>query len=134
MTGTDEDASVTFINATFQKTSRPVKRYPAPDFGIWLIEQIYNENKVMAEKTGVLKNRLLCSSCGTELNHNDQLLRKIEYELKYNDFDPFTMQIAIPSIVCPQCSKICGVDLNGSLSYHLNEAIIRAFKSEKIKP
>jgi hypothetical protein len=60
--------------------------------------------------------------------------KQIEYELAYKDFDPFVIQITIPSIPCPQCSRICGIDSDGSLNNHLSEAIIAAFRSENIKP
>jgi hypothetical protein len=111
-----------------------MKRYPDPDFGAWLIEEIYNKKKIFAERRGLFKKRLLCSSCSTELSRDSQVPKQIEYELKYKNFTPFTVRISIPSVECPQCKKICGVDATGALGYHLNEAIIHAFKSENIKP
>jgi hypothetical protein len=134
MKGTEGDASITFVNATFQKVNESKKRYPDLDFGAWLIEQIYNEKKMMAERRGAFQKKLFCSSCGAELSPELREPKQIEYELAYKDFDPFVVQITIPSITCPQCSRICGVDLDGSLNNHLSEAIIAAFKSENIKP
>ena len=134
MTGADGDALVTFINATFQKVNESVKRYPDPDFGGWLFEQIYYKKRILAERRGVIRKKLFCFSCGAELNPDFQAPKRIEYELKYKNFDSFVVQITIPSVICPQCNKISGVDLDGSLNNHLNEAIIAAFKSENIKP
>lgn len=134
MTGTDGDASVTFLNATFQKVNESKKRFPDPDFGAWLIEQIYSEKKMMAERRGAFKKKLYCPSCDGELSPEIREPKQIEYELQYHDFDPFKMQITIPSVVCPQCGKVCGMDLDGSLSNYLGDAIIAAFKSVNIKP
>jgi hypothetical protein len=134
MTGSDGDTSVTFLNATFRKINESKKRYPDPDFGAWLIEQIYHVKKIMAERRGIFRKKSFCSSCGTELNAELRLLMQIDYELKYKDFDPFSLHITIPSVACPQCNKLSGIDLDGSLVYHLNEALIAAFKSENIKP
>jgi len=134
MTGTDGAASVEFINVTFQEKNDFTKRYPDPDFGAWLIEEIYNLRKIFAVKRGFFRKRFLCPSCSTELSSDSQVRMQIVFELKYKNFTPFTMRITIPSIECPRCKKICGIDAIGSLGYHLNEAIIHAFKSENIKP
>ena len=134
MTGVDGDATVIFINATFQKVNETKKRYPDSDFGFWLIEEIYKNKKILADRQGTFKKKLFCSSCGTELNSDFRGPKQIEYELKYIDFDPFIMQVIIPSVECPQCKQICGIDLDGSLNNQLNEAIIAAFNSESIKP
>jgi heme/copper-type cytochrome/quinol oxidase subunit 4 len=134
LTGSDGDASVAFHNATFQKVNESGKRFPDPDFGAWLIKQIYQTNKILAESTGVLKRKFFCPSCGTELSPEGREQEQKEFELRYKDFAPFIMQITIPSVMCPQCSRICGIDLDGSLNYHLNEAILHAFGSENILP
>ena len=134
MTGTYGDTTVTFINATFQKVNETKKRYPDPDFGFWLIEEIYKNKKILADRQGTFKKKLFCSSCGAELNSDLREPKRIEYELKYMDFDPFIIQVKIPSVECPLCRRICGIDLDGSLNNQLNEAIIAAFNSENIKP
>ena len=134
MAGTDGDIAVEFINATFLVGNGQIKRYPDPDFGAWLMEEIYNKRKIFAEKRGFLKKKLLCSSCSTELDSFSRLPKQIEYEFKYKDLTPFIMRITIPSVECPHCKKMCGVDIDGSPGYHLNEAIIHAFESENIKP
>jgi hypothetical protein len=132
--GTDGDAAVAFINATFREVNDLKKRYPDPDFGAWLMNEIYFKNKILTERRGFFKKRLLCPACNTELSIQSQASKQMEYELKYKNFTPFIIQITIPSVECSQCKKICGIDPDGSLSYHLNEAIIHAFKSENIKP
>ena len=134
MVGTDEDASVTFINTTFLKVNQTDNRYPDLDFGAWIIEQIYEKKKILATSRGIFKKILFCSSCHTKLDSELQALKQIECELKYKDFDPFFIHITIPSVICPQCNKICGIDLDGSLIDHINEATIAAFKSKNISP
>ena len=42
ITGTVGDVSMVFVNATFQKVNESKKRFPDPDFGAWLVEQIYH--------------------------------------------------------------------------------------------
>ncbi len=134
ITGTDGNATVTFIDVTFQKVNDTFNRYPDPEFGAWLIEQIFAKKKILAEKWGFFEKKLFCSSCRTELNPELQTPKRIDCELKYKDFDPFIAYITIPSVICPQCNRICGIDLDGSLSDHINEAIIAAFKSKNINP
>lgn len=131
--GADDNVLVEFINATFQQKNTVTKKYPDPDFGAWLIEEIYNQRKIFAEKRGFKKKILLCPFCNTELNNDSPIPRMIENDFKYKDFSPFAMRITLPAIECPRCKKVCVADSSGLLSYHLNEAIIRAFKSENIK-
>ncbi len=134
MTGKHGEASVVLMNVTFVLENDLTKRYCDPDFGAWLLEEIYNRKRLFAVKKGFFKKSWWCPSCRTEICADTQAPHRIEYELKYKDFAPFSIQITIPSVECPECKKICGVDQNGSLGYHLNEAIIQAFKSENIKP
>ncbi len=134
MIGMANGVSVSFVNATFQNVNESINRYPDPDFGAWLFNEMYSKKRILAERRGVFKKRLFCPSCGTELNPLLQEPMQIEHELKYKNFDPFVIQIIMPSVICPQCNKITGVDLDGSLNNHLNEAIIAAFESENIKP
>lgn len=98
------------------------------------MDQIYNKKQILAKIKGLFKKRLLCSSCQTELDINPQEQRQIELDLQYKEFSPFKILITISSVICPQCNKICGVDLDGNKSYRLNEAVIAAFESENITP
>jgi hypothetical protein len=134
MAGTDDDTAIVFINATFQIKDDLVKRYPHPEFGPWLIEQIYDVQKILAEKKGLFKKKYICPSCATELNPDSRRPIESNYELAFLDFAPFTVKITIPAVECPQCKKICGIDLKDSLGCHLNDAIIHAFDSQNIKP
>lgn len=134
MSGTHGYASASFINATFQEVSDSKKRYPDPDFGAWLIEQIYRVKRTLAERRGIFRKKFFCSSCETELNPDFRSPKQIEHKLQYKDLEPFGLQITIPSVTCPQCNQICGIDLDGSLNSDINEAIIAAFKSENINP
>jgi len=133
MRGTDGDASVVFVNTTFQVVNETEKRYPDPDFGAWLIDEIYNKKKIFAERKGLFKKRFFCAACGTEINLEKLSPKQIEYEIKYKHFNSFRLQISIPSVICPRCTRICGIDLDGSLTFHLNESILHAFKSNSIK-
>jgi len=134
MTGTDGDASVRFVNTTFQERDDSAKYFADPDFGAWLLEKIYNENRLLANKKGLFKKKWCCSSCNTELNINSIKLQQIENELQYKNLPVFIIQITIPAIECSNCKKVCGIDIKGSLQYHLNEAIMHAFSSQNIKP
>lgn len=134
MTGADGDASVAFINATFQRVNESIKRYPDPDFGAWLTEQIFYKKKIFSDMQGVFRKKFSCPSCGTELDPAFKKFRQIEYQLRYKDFAPFVLQVTIPSVICRQCNRVSGIDIDGSLNNHLSEAIIIAFKTENIKP
>ena len=135
MTGTADDATVTFINATFQVKNKSEKRYPAPDFGSWLVEQISDVNKLLAESYRLFfKKKFYCPSCSTELNPNLRKPVETVYELKFHDFDPFTLKITCPSVECPKCRKTCGISTKGPPGSKVYEAILNAFAAENIKP
>jgi hypothetical protein len=133
MAGTDGDILFAFINATFQAKTGSVKGYPGPDYGEWLIEEIYR-HLLLAEKQGLFKKRWLCPSCHADLGSVSPALKQVEYEFKYKNFPAFLVRMTVPFVECPQCMDSCGIDLQGSLSFHLQEAILRAFESENIKP
>ena len=135
MTGTAGGATATFINATFQVKNKSEKRYPAPDFGSWLVEQISDVHKLLAESCRIFfKQKFYCPSCSTELDPNLRKPVETVYELKFHDFDPFTLKITFPSVECPECKKICGIDIKGPSGSTVYEAILNAFAAENIKP
>jgi hypothetical protein len=134
MSGVESLSAITFIDATFSTKDGDVKNYPAPIFGEWLITQIYEIIKRFAIKKGLFRKKFLCSGCLEELNV--EIVRPIEteHQLQLDKFPPFRIRINLPSVECPHCRKICGIDLDGSASFNLNEAIMHAFESENIRP
>jgi|GEM_PF-3304194 hypothetical protein len=137
MTGTYKDATVTILNSTFQVKNESAKSYPAPDFGSWLVEQIYDVNKFLADARGFyvfFKKKFYCPSCSTQLDPGLRKPVETVYELKFRGFDPFTIKIVFPSVGCPKCGKVCGIDMNGSPGYDVSAAILQAFETEHIKP
>jgi hypothetical protein len=80
MTGTYADASIVFMNAIFLLENESKKRYPDPNFGPWLIEEIYDNKKLLALKKGVFNKKLFSPECNTELNLGFQSLKQIEFE------------------------------------------------------
>jgi hypothetical protein len=134
MTGTDGEVSVTLSNATFQEKNDSTKTYAHPEFGPWLIEQIYREQKILAVKKGLFKKIYVCPNCSSELNPDLRKSMEISFDLKHLDFSQFNVKITIPSVECPQCKKVCGIDIKGSLDNHLAEALIHAFQSKNIVP
>ncbi len=94
MTGMYGDASVRFVNATFQEMEDSAKYYADSDFGAWLLEKIYNEMRLFAGKKGIFNKKWCCSSCSTELNIDSIKLQPIEYELQYKNLSVFTNTFA----------------------------------------
>ena len=134
MVGTDGEVSVALVNATFLEKDNFVRTYPDPEFGAWLIEQIHTEQKIFATKKGIFKKVYICPKCSSELNPD--LLKPAEnsFDLKYLDFAPFSVKITAPSVKCPQCNDVCGIDIKGSIDNHLAEALIHAFESQNVVP
>jgi len=135
MTGRRDDATITILNATFLVKNGLAKRYPAPDFGIWLIEQIFHVNKFLAEAGGFFfKKKFHCPVCSTELDPDLRKPVETVYELKFRDFDPFTIKIMFPVVACPKCGKGCGIEMKGPPGNQVDGAILQAFETEHIKP
>jgi phage FluMu protein Com len=137
MTGAAGEASVTITNATFQITSSSIKRYPEKDFGIWLVEQISEIRKYLAKTSGfygIIKKKYYCPSCSTKLDPNLRAPMETTFNLKYRDFTPFTLKITFPSIECPKCKKVSGIDIKDPPGSMVYKAILNAFSTENIKP
>ena len=127
------DSSITLINATFYTTDGSVKECPDPDFSDWIIATIYNEIKVFAIMEGLRNPKYLCPACSQELNPDGRHPIPVDYLVQYKQFPPFTIQISVPSVECPSCHKICGIDPDTKTETNLTEAVARAFLSANIK-
>jgi uncharacterized protein YlaI len=103
-------------------------------FGEWLITEIFENKKIIAKKKGRSRPEYLCPACNQKLDIEKRRPIQTEYELKFEEFEPFTIRTNIPSVECPKCNKICGIDLDGWVNDNLVDAIIDAFASENIKP
>lgn len=68
MTGSDGEATISFLNTAFLVKNDLEKQYPDPVFGEWLITEIYEKQKILAVKKGLIKKKFLCPRCKTELN------------------------------------------------------------------
>ena len=134
MSGIDDEVSISLINATFQEKDDFVRKYPHPEFGPWLVEQISKRDKIFAIKKGLFKKVYVCPSCSSELNPDSRKPVEKVFELKYLDFSPFTVKLTVPSVECPQCKTICEIEIKNSLDYHIAEALIRSFETQNIKP
>ncbi|HPP64482.1 MAG TPA: hypothetical protein PKV01_14715 [Anaerolineales bacterium] len=58
ISGTEEDVEASLINATFQVKDATTYKFPHPEFGAWLIEEIYAKQKINAKKEGLFKQYL----------------------------------------------------------------------------
>jgi hypothetical protein len=133
VTGTDGEISVSLLNATFEDLDGAIRKFPEPEFGPWLIEQMYQGQRILATKKGILKKSYVCPDCSSELDPDTVKPAETSFELQYLDFAPFRMKISFPGVVCPQCQKLCGIDRKGSFDYHLAEALLHAFRSKNIR-
>lgn len=134
MEGKDGNISVVFCGAPFRLEKDGTKRYIDPNFGAWLLEEIYRKNNLFCIKKGLFHKEWFCPSCQTKLNSNNTIQNQVEYKLEYKEYPSFTIQITLPSVICPECKKINAIDINGTLEYRVNEVIIQAFKSKNILP
>jgi len=86
------------------------KDHKAPvhqDFMLWLIQQMRErEGEIAAGKEeGMLFKKHLCGACGKALAGKPERRQTFPYELKYEDFAPFTIQIDMPLYKCTACGK-----------------------------
>lgn len=132
--GVQGDFAVTFIDATFSTPDNVRRTYPGADFVDWLLSEIYDNLQRFAIKKGLLSKKYYCPVCGDEINPDRYDFLQTEHRLRYKELSPFTIRIIVPSVRCPHCQKISGVDLDGKANYHLKEAILQAFKNERITP
>lgn len=134
MAGKQGNILVGFLGTPFRFEDGKTTRYIDSNFGAWLIEEINNRRNLFCTRKGLLHKEFFCPSCQTRLNIKPTMQNQIEYNLEYKEYPSFKLQITLPSVICPECKKIIGIDIDGSLSYQLNEAIIQAFRSTNILP
>ncbi len=134
ISGTEEDVEVAVINATFQILDATTYKFPPSDFGAWLINEIFEKQKIMAKTEGLFKKKYVCSSCRSELNPDAQNRGVFVFELKFKELDPFQMRINIPAVECGNCHKRNVVDTKGVYGFRIPEALIHAFQSRNINP
>jgi hypothetical protein len=134
ISGIEEDVEVTLLNATFRIKDTTTYKFPGPEFGAWLISEIFDKQKIMAKAEGFFKKKYVCSSCRTELNPDAQNRGIFEFELKFEELKPFQMRITIPTVECGNCHKRNVVDIKGVYGYRIPEALLHALQSRNIKP
>jgi hypothetical protein len=134
ISGSEEDVEAALVNATFQVIDATTYKFPHPEFGAWLINEIFEKQKIMASAQGLFKKKFLCSSCRTELNPDMQSRGVMEFELKFKELNPFQIRITIPSVECGNCHKRNVVDTKGVYGFRLPEALLHAFQERNIKP
>ncbi len=132
--GKKGNISVMFLGAPFRVENEKTKRLIDPNFGAWLLEEIYNRNNLFCKRKGFLHKEWFCPSCKTMLKISNTIQNQFRLTLVYKEYPSFILQLTLPSVICPKCKEIMGIDIDGLLSYQLNEAIIQAFKSESILP
>ena len=134
MIGTEENVTITFRDAPFQENEDSSRQFLHPEFGVWLNEQLYDWEKMFAIKRGLFKKRYWCPSCNTELNVAACTRIESSYKLEFSDYPSFFVDISMPSVMCPQCKKTCGIDFDGTLAFNLGEAMVHAFRSKDVRP
>lgn len=135
--GSDNEVGVTFFGLFCQACSvgEHEKKYPYPDFGADLINEIYSSGAFPASKTKgfLFWKTQRCSRCGSEVDLQSKRQRKIEGRIALAKLPPFRLVIDGPVASCRRCgaSEIYADD---ETSFQINEAIINAFETVKIKP
>jgi len=132
--GSKGDIKITINRATFHESEDNSLESPHPEFAEWLVEQVFNWEKILATKSGLFTKKYFCPACKTELNPSLRTSLESSYNLEFMDFSPFSMSVRMPSVICPQCNKTCGIDLKGSFESDFVDAIIDAFNSANIRP
>lgn len=136
LSGSDKDVEAVLVNATFQVKDASTYKYPHPDFGFWLVTEIFEKQKILAKAEGLFKKKFVCSSCRVDLNSESQAKGTIEFELKYpfTELVPFQLRLTLPIVVCSSCGKKNVVDVRGVYNNRISEALLRVFESGHIIP
>ena len=136
ISGIDQDVEATLVNATFRVKNDSEYKYPHPDFGFWLVTEIFRKQKIFATNKGFFKKHFICSYCQEALNQEIQAQGTLEFQLKYPfiEIEPFQLRLTLPTVVCNACGKRNVVDVRGVYNHRISEALLRAFESRKITP
>ena len=133
LTGSDGAIKITMDKVTFQENEDHSLQFVHPEFAPWLSDQIFIWEKTLAIKQGLFRKKYYCSGCGAELDTSLRASVEASYQLEFSDYPPFSLNILMPGVICPQCQKACGIDLDNSFDYQITEALINIFKSANIK-
>jgi transcription elongation factor Elf1 len=134
ISGNEGEVEVSFTNSAFKTRDDLSFKYPEPDFGSWLLEELYESHKIFAGIRGVFKKKPFCPNCNAELTSVPSIVEQEEFELKFREFPTFHIKITLPWAKCPLCGRKYCLDTNGLMKFNVNEAIIDAFRSKNIKP
>lgn len=134
ITGNEGDVIVRITNSPFKTRDDVSFKYLDPDFGYWLLNELYEIQKIFAGTKGIFTKIPFCPDCKAELVMARAINEQEKFELKYKELAPFYIMITLPWVECPICGRKCCIDLKGLMSFNLNEAIINAFRSKNIKP
>lgn len=136
ISGIDKDVEAALVNATFQVENASAYKYPHPDFGFWLVTEIFRKQKIFATTKGFFKKHFVCSYCQGVLNQELQSQGTIELNLKYPfmEIAPLQLRLTLPTVVCDSCGKMNIVDVRGVYNNRISEALLRAFESRNIMP
>jgi hypothetical protein len=133
ITGSEGDVKITLHGATFHENEDLSLQFVNPEFGVWLSEQIFSWEKILAIKKGWFRKKYFCSGCGAELDPLQRSPTEVSYQLEFPDYPPFFVNILLPCVTCSQCNKPCGIDAQDSLDFQISEALAYAFERTNIR-
>ena len=130
--GKHGQASVEFSQATFRSSADGnMKKHVDDDFGPALIDEVIYKKPIFAKQQGLFKKSYSCRACGQPLEVIE--VAPVEFAIKvvYKQFDPFTLTIIVPGMLCSACKTANAVQ-SRQIESDICDAMIAAFESENI--
>lgn len=113
------------------------KRFLTPGFALEFIERTMTSDGILtaepAVEKGLFRKRAHCPACGSQLPDEVADASRHQVEVRMPDFEPVTVELAVPVYRCPSCSQQPTLPKAG-VERGVMQAMANAFRSADIAP
>lgn len=133
--GVSDNVEIQIINMPFYNCSKcNFNTYPYPDFGSDLRIEIFGKNKLpLLIRKGIFRKKNICINCNSIIYEIKLSIIRIKLDIKLKNLNPFSLELKVPGMKCPFCSKEQISNIKHISSY-ISDAIINSFKINKLSP
>ena len=108
------------------------RRFPDPDFGVYLIDAVFWRDEVPLGRPGFWRVRVKCLECGKAIHKEPVRQSEVAGLLTIGDLPEFGIRIRGPVADCP----LCGTEqlwATTEVGTDVSNAMVDAFKRAKLK-
>ena len=137
MSGEDEGVRVAIDGMPAMQCGGGHRRFVAPEFAVEMMDNLLDDNALMradaAIQKGLLRKRMCCPGCGTELAAVPADTVAARRLLDFPGLESFAVVIEIPKFHCGKCGRKCIAPVKTVVD-RLMTAAANAFRAAQVTP